>query len=100
MLVLYCGELNQIYTRGELIGEGTFLNGVVYMLTEGLLDLVVIIPVYSYLYQHGYDTEWIETNRAKWEITWVCVGIAMIWSLIYVLIYCPIRCDHYDMEYY
>ena len=65
MLVLYCGELNQIYTRGELIGEGTFLNGVVYMLTEGLLDLVVIIPVYSYLYQHGYDTEWIETKPCQ-----------------------------------
>ena len=65
LLVVYSGELNHVYTAGEKITEGSIQNTLIYMFTEGLLDLIVIIPIFSYILEHGYDTNFIGTKPCE-----------------------------------
>lgn len=65
LLVVYSGELNHVYTAVEEITEGSIQNTLIYVFTEGLLDLIVIVPIFSYIFEHGYDTNWIGTKPCE-----------------------------------
>ncbi len=76
LLVLYCGELNRTYTNDDRISEGSFLNALVYIFTEGFLDLIVIVPVFAYVYENGFAARWVDTVPCQMEehigLCWKC----------------------------
>ena len=83
ILQLYCGELNSSFARTSFIAEGSFANSIVYMCTEGLWDLVVIIPIFANLAENGFTPhEWdryvsckIDSNSNS--VCWNCYQMGL-----------------------